>query len=150
MIRLDDLSPFSRRFATRLFAKHPDWRQFGSIPSGEYWADGVLQVDITSPLGDRQLSIDTNDDEVTVYFGGGGWHSHNTPIDDSETEAFEGALAEVEAILSEDLAILTRYVNGEVHSAETLWRDQEINFRGADRVEVVSWLGSRDGVHHAA
>ena len=77
MVSIDDLSPFSRRFASRLFEKYPEWREFSSSPSGEYW--GVLLVEVMSPLGDRRLAINANGGEVTVYFGGKVWHSHDTP-----------------------------------------------------------------------
>jgi hypothetical protein len=151
MVSIEDLSPFSRRFASCIFAKYPEWREFSSSPTGDYWDDGVLLIEVMSPLGDRQLAIDTNGDEVTIYFGGGGWHSHDTPTDDApESIAFDGALSTIRAIISEDLAVLTRYVDGEVRSSVSLWRDQEITFRDADRIEVVSWLGSRDVVRHAA
>ena len=150
MISLDELNPFSRRFASRLFEKYPEWREFSSIPTGQYWDAGVLKVEVPSPRGDRQLIVDTNGGEVTVYFGGGGWHSHNTPMADLDEPAFDGALSDIAAILSEDLAILIRYADNEVRSSVTLWRDQDITFRGADRVQVVSWLGNRDAVHHAA
>src|SRR5829696_2689614 len=111
MVSIDDLSPFSRRFASRLFEKYPEWREFSSSPSGEYWDDGVLLVEVTSPLGDRRLAVNTNGSEVTVYFGGNGWHSHDTPSDElDDSLAFDETFSTIHAILSEDLAILNRYV----------------------------------------
>ena len=151
MVSIEDLNPFSQRFASCLFEEYPEWREFSASPTGEYWGDGVLLVEVMSPLGDRQLAINTNGDEVTVSFGGGGWHSHDTPTNASqESIAFDGTLSTIRAILSEDLAILNRYVDDEIRSSVSLWRDQEITFRDADRIEVVSWLGSRDLVQHAA
>lgn len=151
MINLDVLNAFSRRFADRLLAEHPEWLTYATIPSGEGWDDGVLAVSITSPISSHTLSIDTNGGEVTVGFGGTGWHAHFWAWDGlDEATVFDRALKEIADILSEEVAILTRMRGSEIGSSETFWRGEQIKFNGAERVEIISWLGNRDATEFPA
>jgi len=145
MIRFDDLSSFSRRFAQRLFEAYPQWRQYATIPDGEGWNDGVLSVVVQSPAGDRELSIDTDGDEITVGFGEHGWHAHFWAWDGlDENTVFAQAMDEIARILNDDVAILTRFVDGAARSSETFSQGEEVEFKNSDRIEICSWLGTRN------
>jgi len=76
MIDLDALNSVSRRFAELLFAEHPEWVPYATVPSGEGWDEGVLVVSVTSPVSLHTLSVDTDGGEITVGFGETGWHAH--------------------------------------------------------------------------
>jgi hypothetical protein len=145
MIALDDLNPYSRRFAIRLFAAYPEWRELALIPPDDQWGSGTLEVVVRSPLADRELRIETVGDEVTVGFGDHGWHAHYFPWDGADESAvFSRALDDIADILSEALAVLVRFADGVVQSSETHWADEPVEFKAAERIEIVSWLGHRD------
>lgn len=132
------LNDFSQGFADRLFAKHPEWRQYVDESSAE-----VLAIEVPSPntCARTGLCIDTDDDEVTVGFDR--FHSHFFGRGDEEI--YDAALAFIDGILSEAVVVLV-YHEGErwaksmcVDSLDP-WPHPE---PGQTRV-VRSWKGTLD------
>lgn len=145
MLTLDDLNPYSRRFATALFARFPEWVEFAKVSTAD-GEPGTLAVDVPSPGDPKELLwLGTFGEEVTVGFGSQGWHTHYGGfIDSDESTAFAESIETVEAIISEELAIATSFRGGDVTSSYTIYVDEELDFRRADRIEVLSWAGTRN------
>ncbi len=83
----------AKTVATALFARFPQWEQHVSE------RNGVLAVILQSPTTDRQLELNTADDEVTIFFDPFPWHQH---FDSSEIEE---ALDTLEALFKEETLI---------------------------------------------
>ena len=146
MIQLDDFNPFARGFAVALFAVHPEWRHLATLETWEKAEPGCLALAVTSPAHfDRQLWIGTWGGEVTVGFGQYGWHTHFGDYIGLDAEAsYREALDEIEAILSDRLAIITEFQDGQARGSRTFWDDEDPPTNPVERLEIESWTGSRD------
>jgi hypothetical protein len=88
------LDGHSKTVAEALFRRFPQWEQNASEHNG------VLAVILQSPAGDRQLELNTGDDELTIFMDPFPWHQH---FDSSEIEeAFDtlGALFREEILVT--------------------------------------------------
>ena len=138
------LNPFSRQFADRLIAAHPDWRPLiQSDPSG-FPPPGSLQVAVPSPVPGRGLLIRTCGNQVTIDFGPDGWHEHFLPrAHRDEASACSAALRFIDDLLADRKLVATRYVVG-----RRLWSRSvdAVSVRGPrfGKTKIISWSGTRD------
>lgn len=139
------LNQFSRRFADRLLAAHPDWQPLLQSDPHGFPPPGSLQVVVPSPVAGRQLLIRTYGDQVTVDFGPDGWHQHFLPeAHDNDASALSAALRFIDGLLADRVVVATRYVAG-----RRLWsRAIEASPRGPrfGTVKIISWSGGRDEI----
>ena len=150
-VPLDDLNAYSRRFATRLFQRHPDWRPLATTPP---WPDAdpdALYVAIVSPGGsDRWLEVTTNEGqvEVTVHFGGVGFEGifNEARTASDESLVFTSALEMIEGVLTENLVFMESFAGGESIWADLARTTGGCPLDGADRIELSSWMRTKDAV----
>lgn len=145
-VSLEDLNPYARRFAGRLFAAHPEWGGLASPPPWPNAQHGILYVELHSPFDARRiLTITTDGGEVTVAFGEHGWHAHFgdwTGAD--EPTSFAEALEMIDGIVTEELALVQSY-NGDTPGwSSVIAAGESCEFGNADRLELWSWLGNQD------
>ena len=133
------LNEFSRGFADRLFAAHPEWRKHVEVSTDAE----VLAIEVPSPnaLARTGLCIDTDADEVTVGFDQ--FHSHFFGRGDEEI--YHDALAFIDDILSEAVVVLVyhegeRWVKSMCVDVNDPWPSPE---PGETRV-IRMWKGTLD------
>jgi hypothetical protein len=145
---MDHLDESSRRFAERLFARFPRWRDLASTesstPRGRFRGDpGTLRVDVESPSGDpdRLLTFFLAEGEASLGFGD--WHTHASSNDPPDVDALLSLAADV--VSDRRLFLVQRgywtLIDEPVEEAiEGTLTDPE----GPDEVRVVSWSGLGD------
>ncbi len=150
------LEHYSQQFAKRLFARHPEWKQYaGHYAEGEPDAlDYFLEVSV--PSGNPQVAEPlvirtrpTNPKEVFVKWGGS-WHTHIIPWPkQSMEEHYENALDAIDLLVSDDYLFANVY-RGErciggwgrvIGGAETAKHMQPTP---GQRTVVRSWRGTHD------
>jgi hypothetical protein len=146
LLSLDELNPWSRRFAERLLAAHPEWRSLGRRDPEGSPPPASLLLDVPSPVAGRALMIRTDGDQVTVDFGPRGWHDHfGSSSGQTEDAAFAAALAFIDDLMAERVVIVTRVLFG-----RPLWsravEATRLRRPLVGRVEVCSWTGRGDGM----
>jgi len=144
LLALHDLNPWSRRFAERLFAAHPEWRSIARRDPEGFPLPGSLLLEVASPVVGRALMIRTHGDQVTVDFGRHGWHDHfGSSSGQSESAAFGAALALIEDLMTERVVVVTRVLFG-----RPVWSRAvdaaRVRRPLIGRVEVCSWRGRDD------
>lgn len=146
MVDFDDLNPFARGFAIALFATYPEWRPLAALETWDQAEPGSLALAVSSPAKpERELWIGTWGEEITVGFGEYGWHAHfGAHIGLDHAESYRAALEEIDALLTDRLAIMTSFRDDRAGGSESLWEDEEPEVGEADRVEIESWTGRRD------
>jgi hypothetical protein len=151
MALLDELNPYSRRFAERLLAAHPEWEGRLTLTPWPNAEPGSFVVAVPSPADpERELWVSTDGGEVTVGFGRE-WHAHyGERTGDDEADSFAQALDDVEGILTERLVLATGFRGGEPIVAALIPAGHPPAFGGVEapgleRVEIASWLGTHDG-----
>jgi hypothetical protein len=136
---LDDLNPYSQRFAAQLFRAHPEWRGLATPPPWPGADRGVLYVKLESPVDQRRvLSIITDGDEITVGFGEHGWHAHfGGWAGDDEATNFAEALEMIDGLLTEAVVLVQSYHGDEPGWSSVIAAADSADFAGADRLEVL-------------
>jgi len=152
LLILDDLSPYSRRFAARLFEQFPQWREHARAETEARGTLRVLLVEVPSPADpNERMWISTDDGEISVGFGSRGWHAHYGEfIEMTEEAATEAALEEIHDIVGERAVVASRFRDGGFVDSTLLLSDSPVDTRGADFVEVISWKGTHNTVVRAA
>ena len=139
------LNEYSRRFADRLFAAHPEWRPLAQSDPEGFPPPGSLLVEVPSPVTGRGLWVRTYGDQITVDFGEHGWHEHFGADGKTEEVAFTKALAFIEDLLSERVVVVTR-----IFFARPVWtraiEATRVRPPLIGRVEVRSWTGAADAM----
>ncbi len=132
------LSPYSQRFADRLFAAYPEWR-----PLQRDYPNDDLSVSIPAPQdGSPALNIYA-EGEITLSYSQ--WHTHFDWLNDNEAESFADALEFIHDLLAEEVCIAARWKGERISSAGTLVPGGISTFDpGATRIKVRSWRGTYD------
>jgi len=144
----DDLNPYSRRFADRLFATYPAWE---AQSVREPWPNadaGSFLVTLLSPAHpERELWVGTDGGEITVGFGKE-WHDHHGGwTGASEEESFGEALEQIQGILDERLILAVGFRAGSAAASTLIARGTEPKLgSGIERIEYYSWRGTYDSV----
>lgn len=144
----DDLNPYSRRFANRLFATYPAWE---AQLVREPWPNadaGSFLVAIPSPTHpERELWVGTDGGEITVGFGKE-WHDHHGSwTGASEEESFTEALEQIQGILDERLIMAVGFRAGSGAASTLIAAGTKPNLgKGIERIESYSWRGTYDSV----
>lgn len=138
------LNPFSERFVARLLAAHPEWAALVEPDPAGFPPPGSARVVVPSPVPGRQLLIRTYGDQVTVDFGGDGWHQHFlAAAHRDEAAAQSAALRFVNDLLADRLLVATRHLG-----PWRLWSRPVDAARLSDpwvgSTTVISWSGARD------
>lgn len=147
---MEGLNDFSRRFASVLFAAHPEWTEFASIDINEGIDEGSLLVEVhpARPRDIKQpLHISTESEEITVGFDI--YHTHfNRYAGDNEAATFAESLAFIADVLRERIAVITWWNGDEWRGSSTLATGAEIGpptyARNAKTARVRSWVGTHD------
>lgn len=139
-----ELNAYSRRFAERLQAAHPEWRSLLRTDPDGFPPPGSLFLEVQSPVAGRALMVRTYGDQVTVDFGPRSWHEHfGRWSGPNEEVVFGVALAFIEDLLTERVVVVTRTFFGRPawSRAIPVTRVRRPLIGG---VEVYSWSGARD------
>lgn len=91
------LDSHAKTVAEALFKRFPQWEQYASEQTG------VLAIILQSPVGDRQLELNTHDDELTIFMDPFPWHQHFYSSD------IEEALHTMNALFTEELLIAVEW-----------------------------------------
>jgi hypothetical protein len=137
------LNDFSQVFADSLFARHPEWRAHAGT-YGE--ADDCLVLKVPAPersQAEGPLLIHA-DAEVTVGFDF--HHCHfNWPPDFGETDRNINALSFIDALLTEEIGVVTWWRQETMSLSTTFTADESDRLEpppGATRVRRRSWNGT--------
>ena len=133
------LNEFSRGFADRLFAAHPEWRKHVEVSTDAE----VLAIEVPSPnaLARTGLCIDTDADEVTVGFDQ--FHSHFYMR--SDDEIYDAALTFIESILSEQTVVLVYHQGDDWAKSMCVGKCEPWPRPAPGQTRVVrSWKGTLD------
>jgi hypothetical protein len=142
----DELNPYSRRFADRLFALYPQWEHLAKLEPWPNADPGCFLVEVSSPVDpERQLSVGTDGEEITVGFGPHGWHAHYGAWTGADEESsFVEALEEIAGILEERLVVAVGTQDGQTGASTLIPAGEDPGLNGYDRIDYVSWRGSHD------
>lgn len=149
------MNNFSTKSAEQLFAKYPDWRKYAKFDNE---ADGkpFIRLEVPSPVAASStggLILSTANEEVTVEFDY--YHSHfDDMVGDGENFGTEAALAFIDQILREEVAVVSWW-NGDdwrgsstIEAGEFPIASQAMN--PFSRTRVRSWKGTLDAdIEHA-
>jgi hypothetical protein len=143
--RLDEVS---EDFARACFAAYPDWRERAVVNSRPDDAEGYLEITVPNPAGSGNLLILTDDEEVTVCFGG--YHSHfDWPPADDPIGTHNEPMAFIAAVLADQLIAGSAW-NGETWCGSWIGRPGEAHpigdnaLAGATTIRLRSWTGAHD------
>ena len=147
------LNAYSQRFAAVLFAAYPRWHEFATVDTTEGVDEGALLVEISPPeTAVRRelrgpLRISTDEQQITVGFDV--YHTHfNRYAAELEAEAFADALAFLEDLLAERIAVASWWDCDEWRGSTTVATGAELSTpewaRAAKAVRVRSWRGTYD------
>jgi hypothetical protein len=132
------LNDYSRRFAERLFARFPEWRDHASVDEQHA---STLRVTVTSP-GGAELMVRTYGDQVTLDFGPH-WHEHLGPWTSSdESKVFDTAIARLDDIVHDRVVVVSRFVFGR-HAWSRAMPAQQAHRAHLGRRAVTSWSGAK-------
>ena len=146
MLSLDELNPYSRRFAERLFTAYPRWRERAIVDPNGGSPPGSLRVRVPSPVSTRELGVRTYGEQITVDFGPHGWHDHFGEWSGKDEGAiFAAALAFIADLLAERVVLATRCLFGRPVWSRPMRADR-LRKPLFGRLEVYSWSGGRDDV----
>jgi hypothetical protein len=140
------LNPFSQRFAERLFATYPDWRNLARRDPDGFPEPGSLLVIVESPVVGRPLTIRTYGNQVTIDFGPHGWHEHflaSGPGD--EQKAIDKAMTSLDALM-QDKRVIVRRTLFRAFSWMRAIPASGIRSPRFGRCEIISWSGRQDKV----
>ena len=160
------MSGAEEEFTRRLFEAFPEWRQFARTERYKPEYSAYLIVEIPAPMRDDvplELLIRV-DGEFTIYFGD--YHTHIDPEMDyagpntvydkngvADGEVLSGAqvaLDFVKSIISDDLVIVSYFLDGQYKGSGTISADAPVprpEFFGNsryNRIKVRSWTGARN------
>lgn len=139
---LDQLNAYSRKFASLLFERFPEWRLL-TVFDGETKS---MLVEIKSPIDEnRKLRIYTDEDEITLEYDL--WHMHlgwpDVPLEVTILELFE----QIDDLL-EERAVIEIWMKGKEWKGSQLIEENHTKYSfhsiDADRIYWRSWLGTFD------
>ena len=140
-----NLNPYSQRFARQLFASRPQWEPLARTDPDGSPPPGSLLLEVPSPVAGRALMIRTYGDQVTVDFGGEGWHEHfGTWSGRTENDVFRVALDFIDDLVSDRIVVVTRVMFGKRLWSRALGANRLRRPRFG-KLEVRSWSGRLDG-----
>lgn len=139
------LDDYSKGFASRLFIEFPQYQKYTQVKKDDdHCHESYLYIEIPCPSNtDSQLWISTEDNEITVGFGG--YHTHFGYNDDRE-EDYEEAINFIKEIINEKLIIIVARKD-EIESFSTYIKCNEIStvIKKGDNIESIvlkSWNGT--------
>ncbi len=146
------LEPYSHGFAQRLFARHPEWREYERrvLEGPEDDLSCYLHVEVPSenPAVDVPLHVYTSRlREVTVAWMDG-WHMHIAPWPgQANEEHYDEALRRIDAVVLEEVVIGLGYKDVRLVSSVNIPTGTDVPARWADtrdRIVLRSWRGTYD------
>ena len=140
---LDLLDAHSRRFADALLCEYPEWAPYLQVSPYE-GAEGALLVEVPAPHpGGTALLIDTENDEVTVWFAG--WHEHfGAWTGDTDEESLRAALDAVRDIVEERLLAVMAMDGERWRRSWDVAPGEPVETRHGEQTRVRSWCGTYD------
>ena len=103
-----ELNRYSKRVYSAVIHAFPELAEAESLEATQ----GCFSIRYPSPHADVELYISSEDDEITIAFGG--WHEHIAMFEGkTEQEEIKEAIELIRSILSDELVVAYATVEGE-------------------------------------